>query len=92
LRADTFIPEKQLGIGSLRTSLKHRLPKLRPERAAHAHTFRAPDGIDHAVDGEEARAIHGVKEVQFFFKSPPGHANLVDDCSPSVASLSIHVH
>jgi len=51
----------------LHTSLEHRLQSKvkakRPERAAHAHTFCAPDGLDHAVDGEEAGAIDGVEEV-----------------------------
>jgi hypothetical protein len=60
--------DNALGLGSLHTPLEHRLQSKvrakRPEWAAHAHTFCARDGLDHAVDGEEAGAVHGVEEVR----------------------------
>ena len=32
------------------------------------------------------------REEEIFFLIPAGAANLVDDCYPSVVTLSIHVH
>ena len=67
---------------ALQRALQRQVEAERAQGAAHAHALRAPDQLNHPVDGVEARAVNGVEEVEEGGELRTAQLHRVKHCLP----------